>query len=178
MSTRQPSNVRRRSPRTVKSCGPDARCWRQVGGGAFTPTGVRRRKTSARRRWQQSSSHRGEHEAAVKTIRAGKAWLLQAEPVVQPCAFLCARIAGASRRPAFPAPSAFMRAESSARLGHFVPRECDGMSAVRKLNCVAMDRHCERSEAIQNLAAERLWIASSRSLSSRPPKAGPVGSSQ
>ena len=105
VSTRQPSNVRRRSPRTVKSCGPDARCWRQVGGGAFTPTGVRRRKTSARRRWQQSSSHRGEHEAAVKTIRAGKAWLLQAEPVVQPCAFLCARIAGASRRPAFPAPS-------------------------------------------------------------------------
>src|ERR1700760_2315303 len=39
------------------------------------------------------------------------------------------------------------------------------------------NRHCERSEAIQTVDADAVWIASSRSLSSgRPKRAGPVGS--
>ena len=39
-------------------------------------------------------------------------------------------------------------------------------------------RHCERSEAIHSRRRGARWIASSLSLSSGPPMAGPVGSSQ
>ena len=42
----------------------------------------------------------------------------------------------------------------------------------------ANSRHCERSEAIQNMTAEGLWIASSQSLPSGSPKARPGGSPQ
>ena len=51
----------RRLKRTAKSCGPD------------TPTLVSSwRKQFRRRRWLSSPAHRGEHEAAVKTIAQGR----------------------------------------------------------------------------------------------------------
>jgi len=71
-------------------------------------------------------------------------------------------IAGASRRPAFPAPSSGgrddckTRAEDAARMRRRV-RDC-GRSRAPIL------RHCERSEAIQTVSAERPWIASSQEL--------------
>ncbi len=58
--------------------------------------------------------------------REGRA--VPAEPVVHPCAVFCARTAGASRRPAFPAPSFLKEGETIAKLGQNVPRECGGVS--------------------------------------------------
>jgi hypothetical protein len=53
--------------------------------------------------------HRGEYEAAVKTIRAGKV-----EPIDVTCRdcrvlFCCTQTAGGIERPPFPAPSVFLR---------------------------------------------------------------------
>jgi hypothetical protein len=45
----------------------------------------------------------------------------------------------------------------------------------RQMQLLYFRRHCERSEAIQDLSAERRWIAS-RSLSSGRASRGPVGS--
>src|ERR1700731_5454195 len=84
--------------RTVKSCGPD------------TPTLVSSRwKQFRRRRWQKSPAHRGEHEAAVKTIAQGRPGR-SGEPVVTTLVYFVfyrTRGCGCIVRPAFPAPSAF-----------------------------------------------------------------------
>ena len=64
---------------------------------------------------------------------AGKAGLFPASlyaAVHCVCTSFAQWTAGASRRPAFPAPSLFARGKSKAKLGRFVPRECRRMSAV------------------------------------------------
>ena len=83
--------------------------------------------------------------------------------------FTCTQGCGCAKHPAFPAPSDFWGTTDDARLGQIVPRECEA---------VFSPRHCERSEAIQTVSAEKVWIASSRSLSSGRASRGPVGSSQ
>ncbi len=63
---------------------------------------------SAGRRWQQSSSHRGDRGISRQTIRAGKAGMSRLPPGFS-CAFerkpAAQEVMGASRRPVFPAPS-------------------------------------------------------------------------
>jgi hypothetical protein len=87
VSTRQPSRVQRRRARTAKSCGPGARSWRQARGGASSQPGCERHR-STRRRGQESSSPRGEHEVSRKpSRREGRD--VPASPVVHPCAFPC-----------------------------------------------------------------------------------------
>src|SRR3954469_11143990 len=54
---------------------------------------------------------------------------------------------GASRHPAFPAPSAFLRAKNTAKLGRDVPRGGEDVSTIQKRvggeqRCCSL-RHCE-----------------------------------
>ena len=105
VSTRQPSKIRRGRPRTAKSCGPGARSWRQARGGGLHPTGCEMPRDPRGDGGNRARLTGEITKQAVKTIRAGKAGMSTAEPVVHPCAFPCARTAGASRRPVFPAPS-------------------------------------------------------------------------
>ncbi len=102
----------------------------------------------------------------VKTIRAGKAGR-PASPVVHPCAFLSRTDLGCRRRPAFPAPLSISRASETQNSGE--SRREKAMVCLLFEMCIGerwplrLLRHCERSEAIQAVSAERFWIASLRS---------------
>src|SRR5262245_42709380 len=54
--------------------------------------------------------------------------------------------------------------ELEANLGRQAPRDREAVFAVVDVITCCRTRHCERSEAIQNLSAEGLWIASSLAL--------------
>jgi hypothetical protein len=101
------------------------------------------------------------------------------------------RTAGASRHPAFPAPSWIRGREMKQSSGdqaarpktHVCKRDVAGRAmplrhtpssrGAQRQNCVAILRRCD--EAIQNPSAEAVWIAS-RSLSSGRASRGPGGS--
>jgi hypothetical protein len=123
------------------------------------------RERSRRRRWPKSPEHRGEHGAAVNTIRAGNAGLFRRTcSDLLACFFHCTQGCGCDKHPAFLAPSDFRGTRcSKARAFH---------AARTQLLVIA-------SEAKQSMPpqADR-WIASSRSLSSGRALRGPVGSSQ
>ena len=152
-------------PRTEKSCGPDAR-----------KAGVKPSGDAAARPGTCIIEPQGDGgnsaslpeestKDTVKTSRAGKAGR-PARPVVHPVCILVHTDSGASRRPAFPAPSgSFEGANDMAKLGRNAPRDRESLSAMkvpieRAIRCRKL-RHCERSEAIQNLSAGKVWIASS-----------------
>ena len=121
-----------RSSRTL-SAGCDGRdiaadeCWYRV---------RRNRAVLAPRRWRQvgdDASHHaddggkkarspGRPRISRKTIAQGRP-VAPAEPVVLPRAFCCTRTTGASRHPAFPAPSHKFEGASQAKLGRPAPRE-------------------------------------------------------
>jgi hypothetical protein len=116
VSTHQPPDVQRRRARTEKSCGPDARSWRQALRRLLAPTGaiattIREGDGGNRARLTGEIT-----KEAVKTIRAGKAGR-PGFAFDHPVCMSRARIAGASRRPAFPAPSASSGAKDATRLG-------------------------------------------------------------
>ena len=83
-----------------------------------------------------------------------------------------------ARSELMPATPTFAKiAVSAANTAERIAQSCQELMVSGDIR--SLIRHCERSEAIQNLTAEIVWIASSRSLSSvRPKRAGPVGSSQ
>jgi hypothetical protein len=60
---------------------------------------------------------------------------------------------GCGLHPAFPAPSVLQEDATDARLGR-------NRAAGTLKHVARIQRHCERSEAIQNLATEEVWIAS------------------
>jgi hypothetical protein len=75
------------SPRTVKSCGPDA--WKLASSLAeakFGSTGSDK-TLIRRRRWQQSLAHRGERVYAVKPLRAGMPGDFRCHRCEYSCAF-------------------------------------------------------------------------------------------
>ncbi len=83
-----------------------------------------------------------------------------------PRASFAQQTAGASRHPAFPVPSWIGGWRDQAKLGWIKPRERKSASASEmqrreQCRCVGL-RHCERSEAIQSLSGETVWIASLR----------------
>jgi hypothetical protein len=86
----------RREMRTAKSCGPgapmQAPSWRRCFSSAPMTVAIK-------------LVHRGEYEVSRKTIRAGKAGSLGCTCGQRPAHFFRAGAAGASRHPAFPAPS-------------------------------------------------------------------------
>jgi len=96
----------------------------------------RNRAVLAPRRWRQvgdDASHHaddggkrarspGRPRISRKTIAQGRP-VAPAEPVVLPRAFCCTRTMGASRHPAFPAPSHKFEGGSQAKLGRHAPRE-------------------------------------------------------
>ncbi|MFK4382788.1 hypothetical protein ACVWYQ_001096 [Bradyrhizobium sp. USDA 3397] len=121
--------------RTAKSCGPGARglCAKACGDVAGRPgpaPSVIRKATGA---IVHRSPGRARHKPS--THCAGKAGCL-ASPVCRCAAFSSTRFAqwtaGASRHPAFPAPSAFSRVVNAAKLGRTLPRGCEPMPANRR----------------------------------------------
>src|ERR1700760_4399841 len=70
---------------------------------------------------------RGERGAAVKPLRR-ECRTCSALPDYLVCvSSLCTQACGCGQRPAFPAPSIF-EGRDAAKLGHFVPRECERSS--------------------------------------------------
>src|SRR5262249_34057522 len=97
----------------------------------------------------------GRARSSVNTIARGRPDV-SVEPVVtNSCAFLLHTRLRVRSAPGLPRALSEFRGWSSTSLGHVAPREC-GLTSPR--------RHCERSEAIQNLSAATLWIASSLAL--------------
>ena len=114
--------------RTAKSCGPDARCWRQVGGCASIQLDRARYPAGD---GGNKAGHRGEHEGNRKTIAQGKPGCLRWTCMLV-CAFLCAlrtRDRGCSAHPAFPAPSVRRARKLLAKLGRTAPRDRESVSA-------------------------------------------------
>ena len=111
----------RRPEAGAKSCGDVAR-----------PTG-RQRQPSARRRGQECIAPRRERDISRQTTAQGRPGC-SGFTCMPLCSLFRTRIAqwtaGASRRPAFPAPSARSGAMTAARLGHDVPRGSKGTSGV------------------------------------------------
>ena len=83
-----------------------------------------------------------------------------------PCAFFARGTSGVSRRPAFPAPLLSEGARPKQSSGEMSREDA---KVCLQVTCKSIKRsqpfklrHCERSEAIQNLSAERFWIAPCR----------------
>ena len=161
----KPRALRPGRPRTEKSCGPDAR-----------GSGVKSCGDAAARPGPHIDRPQGDGgnsatlpeestKDTVKTIRAGKAGR-PASPVVHPvCNSLYTDSGAAGARPSL-RPPATKGAIDRAKLGQNAPREREDMSAMKtdgEHKPVPHIRHCKRSEAIQNLSAEAVWIASLRS---------------
>jgi len=136
---------------------PDVRC---DGGRPSRVVLIPRRWDQARgpvheRRWLTSPEHRGEHEAAVKTIAQGRPGRSG-----QTCGEF-ARVVFSFPREAAGAASArsslrplISGGTSTAKLGQNVPRE----------RVFALGRHCEeRSDEAIHVSAAARWIASLRS---------------
>jgi len=166
--------------RTEKSCGPDARglCVKSCGDVAAQPG---TRISHLHGDGGNSASLPGEStKDTVKTIRAGKAGMFRRHPSSARARLIRTRDFGCQPAPGLPC-ALLSRGgqEGSARLGRKLPRECEHVSAigvsVERGAPLPTLRHCERSGAIQNPSAERLWIAS-RSLSSGRAMRRPVGS--
>jgi hypothetical protein len=109
-------------------------------GGVAGSTGQAHQR-SARRRWQQSASHRGERDISRSNHCAGKAGLSPASPVFPLCIIarrFSTEVTGASRHPVFPAPS--FRKEGE--------KEGERMSKARAKHAARMPTHarCLRSE--------------------------------
>ena len=110
--------------RTVKSRGPDARMlasslWRgtsQPGGSRKNPHGDG---------GNRASSHRGEREAAVRTIARGSR--SSAEPATHPACVFCTRDRGCQPAPGFPAPSSSREQADRTTSGANAPRERRGV---------------------------------------------------
>jgi hypothetical protein len=106
--------------RTVKSCGPGP------------PTlGSSLREMTRGRRWLKRPEHRGDHEAAVKTIARGKpdrsGWSCGDYAGVDFYPFPTPGC-GCNRHPAFPAPSDFFEGRQIRHHpGEIAPRECGGV---------------------------------------------------
>ncbi len=180
VSTRQPRTIRRDRPQTEKSCGPDARslCLKSCGDVVARPGP---RISHPQGDGGNSASLPGEStKDTVKTIRAGKAGMFRRHPSSARARLIRTRDFGCQPAPGLPC-ALLSRGgqEGSARLGRKLPRECEHVSAigvsVERGAPLPTLRHCERSGAIQNPSAERLWIVS-RSLSSGRAMRGPVGS--
>ena len=106
----------------------------------------RNRAVLAPRRWRQVGDDASHHaddggkkarsprrpRISRKTIAQGRP-VAPAEPVVLPRAFCCTRTMGASRHPAFPAPSHKFEGASQAKLGRHAPRERRRTSALLPL---------------------------------------------
>ncbi|MFK4509770.1 hypothetical protein IQ17_03621 [Bradyrhizobium daqingense] len=160
----------KRIARTAKPCGPGRRCYGQALANAAVAStgampaafvGVREARTN-------SAPGRARHKPSDH--RAGKA--VCSAPPVCCCAVFCVHLLRSRPRvrgqhPAFPAPSD-RRGSDEAKLGRNAPRGCESASAIQtrmgRASCRLILRHCERSEAIQNLSAEGFWIASSQGL--------------
>jgi hypothetical protein len=81
--------------RTVKPCGPGTRCWCQVGGGVASPTGFRRAVNSPTTVTKRNSSPGRARSKPLKPLRR-ECRLIPVNLWRRPCAFFCARAAGAS----------------------------------------------------------------------------------
>jgi hypothetical protein len=138
-----------RARRTAKSCGPDP------------PTlGSSPARRCAGRRWLSGPAHRGDHEAAVKTNRAGKAGCFGVDLLA---CFLslharlrvrcCIR---PSLRPLFWAEKMMQNSGKSCR-GNILACHCEptGPREARPDDRL-------RDEAIRTVSAEAVWIASLR----------------
>jgi hypothetical protein len=134
--TRALARDERERTRTVKPCGPGARSWRQA-----------LRMSSAKRRWQKSSAHRGEREISRKTTAQGKPDALRWTCILvcAPLCKFCTRDRGCSAHPAFPAPSCFRGGQTICKTSGASRRE----NAEVCYDGTTSQRHCERSEAIQ-----------------------------
>jgi hypothetical protein len=111
--------------RTAKSCGPDI------------PTLISSfAEVSARRRWQQSPAHRGDHEGSRKTIARGMPGDSGVTVVTMlVCFFIFAhKAAGACDAPGIPCALSFFRGQAQ-QLGRRSRRE--------KVRRVWSRRHCE-----------------------------------
>ena len=103
---RRPRADERRLKRTAKPCGSGTRCWCQAGGDVASPTGLRRvfnpPATEAR-----GIRLRGEHDISRKTIAQGMPGCSGCTCMLVCVSFahIAHETAGASRHPAFPAPS-------------------------------------------------------------------------
>jgi hypothetical protein len=79
----------------------------------------------ARRRWLKSPVHRGEHEAAVNTNRAGKAGSLRLNLwCLTRVLTYCTRGRGCNQHPAFPAPDFWRDDDDDANPDAIAPRKC------------------------------------------------------
>ena len=130
----------RRFERTAKPCGPDTRCWCQVGGDSSTRPGriSLNPPTTVTRRIRR----RGEHGISRKAITQGMPGA-SAEPVCSCAPFsICVRDRGCSAPPAFPAPSDCEGRRLRQSSGAVMPRECERY--VWKLQCKPHTR-CHRA---------------------------------
>src|SRR3984957_13458446 len=109
-----------------------------------------------KRWWLTSPVHQGDHGGAVKTIAQGMPCDFGG-PCECACvfSFIAREAAGASSIRHSLRPPSFEGARISSKT------RARGVARSRRR---VWHRHCERSEAIQNLAAGRLWIASSQEL--------------
>jgi hypothetical protein len=141
------STVRRRTAlkRTAKPCGPDTRCWCQVGGGAsarpgldnpYSPTTVTKR-----------IRRRGEHDISRKAIAQGMpdCSVCTCMLVCVSLCIFCTRDRGCSAHPAFPAPSVYEEGPNSVKAS----------GASRRGN--ADSYLCRKAVAARTPAQESLW---------------------
>jgi hypothetical protein len=117
--------------RTAKPCGPGRRCYGQAFRGDVREPNRADGINSRGEGGQKESSAPGRARHKPSDHRAGKA-VCWASPVCC-CAvslryIFAQRTAGASRHPAFPAPSWIWGWSDKAKLGRIAPRDCEGVS--------------------------------------------------
>ena len=107
MGTKPGESLGEDGSRTVKPCGPGTRCWCQVGGGVFGPTGRDETFKSADDGGKTNSSPGRARSKPFKPLRR-EGRTVSAEPVVTPPVhFFRTGDRGCGERPVFPAPSVF-----------------------------------------------------------------------
>ena len=155
---RGPARALARQARTVKSCGPDAPCWRQA---------VRRCI-----RAQPGSNASSIRKATVaKVLGSPRRARISRNPSCREsrmirftCGLLVRSLCARPRvqsAPGFPCALFSREGETDANLGRIAPRECGRVSAL-----IETHRHCRserRSNPASRLSLHKSWIASLRS---------------
>ena len=130
--------------RTAKSCGPGTRCWCQVRGGRFGPTGLEEPLIRGRR-WQKEFVTGESAKETVKTIAQGRPDDSAYTCGLYPCAFLLHRGPRVRWAPGLPCALCFFwRDDADANLGRIAPRERGHMLSIeaRSLGAANGSRGC------------------------------------
>ena len=189
----------------MKPCGPGTRCWCQVGGGFASPTGPDKTIQSVDDGDKTNSSPGRARSKPFKPLRREGRTVSAEPVVTPPVHFFRTGDRGCGERPVFPAPSVFrgapdgitpgamcaagmysciccLKIESGEICGVVIPGRCAASNYDVRLHIgesrdsgSGAAHHPGMTKPVAAAPLAKTWIASSRSLSSGPPKSGPVG---